>query len=199
MNFMQKVTLPEGKKGDWSIKKFTVPKEPNIEMMRLAMSGRSIRPGEYTKLTHKKRGVIMSDTPAEMADHYDFVRMAKGHCLINGLGLGMCVKAALSKSDVTKVTVIEMEQDVIDLVSPHYTDDRLTIICADAMEYRPRKGDRFGAVWHDIWDTISQDNYEQMKTLHRRYGRYADWQGSWGRPEIERMNREDREWRRWYA
>jgi hypothetical protein len=45
--------------------------------------------------------------------------------------------------------------------------------------------------WFDIWPSICQDNWDEMKLLHRRYGRKADWKGCWGREEIMRMNRED--------
>jgi hypothetical protein len=69
------------------------------------------------------------------------------------------------------------------------------------MEYRPDAGARFGAIWHDIWDSICEDNLDQMKTLHRRYGRRCDWQGSWGRDTIEALRRADKRrasyWGRW--
>ncbi len=191
-----KVNIPEKSKGDWSVYKFEVP-EISMENARLMRDGRGVTPGHYTKLCCSGRGVIMSDTDAEKRDHFPFVTNAKGHCLINGLGLGMCLAAALLKDDVEHVTVIESEIDVIDLIWPHYENHKCSIVHASAFDYRPPKGIRYGAVWHDIWDTICQDNYEEMKTLHRKYGRHTDWQGSWGRSLIERMNREDKK-RRWY-
>jgi hypothetical protein len=57
--------------------------------------------------------------------------------------------------------------------------DRVEIIQADAFSWKPPKNIRYGMVWHDIWPNICGDNYPEMKTLHRRYGRKADWQGSW--------------------
>jgi hypothetical protein len=131
--------------------------------------------------------VVMSDTPAEKQDHYGFVHAAKGHCLINGLGIGMCLKAVLLKESVTAVTVVEKSADVIALVAPYYTDPRVEIVHSCAFEYEPPKGVRYGAVWHDIWDNICSDNIEQMKRLHRKYGRRAGWQGSWCRWECERQ------------
>jgi hypothetical protein len=184
------VTVPEGERGKWKVSRFTVG-EHSIEGLRLAMKGRPVSPGEYTRLT-RNGAVIMSDTPAEKRDHYSFVRAACGHCLINGLGLGMCLNAVLQKPQVSFVTVVEEDQDVIDLVWPHYMDQRCEVICADALIYKPPKGARYGAVWHDIWDSICEDNLPEMHTLHRRYGRRADWQGSWGRPEVEAMIRRER-------
>lgn len=181
---IEKVTIPEGESGVWRVERFDVP-ENSIQQMRLAMSGRYLPAGTYTSL---KRGgkLVMSDTPDEMRDHAWFVNKATGHCLINGLGLGMCLKAILKKGDVTQVTVIEKSRDVLALVSPHYTDKRVQYIHADAFEYQPPKGARYCAVWHDIWDDICADNLPEMKTLHRKYGRRADWQGSWCRSLCER-------------
>jgi hypothetical protein len=191
------VSVPCGEKGPWKISNFTISKEPTLENLRLMRDGRGIAPGTYTRLTHARRGVVMSDTTAEKLDHYSFVRAARGHCLINGLGIGMCLNAILLKPEVNFVTVVEADQDVIDLVWPHYSQDRCEIVCASAFDYAPPKGIRYGAVWHDIWDAICEDNLPEMHRLHRKYGRKADWQGSWGRDtiEAERRRERDRYWR----
>jgi Spermidine synthase len=183
------VTVPEGNAGPWRVERFTV--EANSPgMLYLSLKGRGIAPGTYTRLLHDRRGVVMSDTPAEMRDHQQFVWKAKGHCLINGLGIGMCVAAILQKPEVEKITVVEIDAHIVSLVGPHYASDpRVEIVNADAFEYRPPKGVRYGAVWHDIWDSICADNLPEMHRLHRKYGRRADWQGSWCRYECERSIR----------
>jgi spermidine synthase len=179
---MDKVTVPEGQKGEWRIERFTVDR-PDFHSM---LHGRSVPMGEtFTRL---KRGstLVMSDTPAEMRDHTAPVRKATGSCLINGLGIGMVLQGVLAKDTVTDVTVVEISQDLIDLVAPHYATSRLTVICADALEYMPPKGKRYQMVWHDIWDDICSDNLEEMAKLHRKYGRRADWQGSWAKELCQR-------------
>lgn len=179
---LDKVTLPEAAKGSWRIEKFKVDFTDFHSMLR----GRGVPVGE--EFTRLMRGdvLVMSDTPAEMRDHYAAVRRAKGACLINGLGIGMVLKAVLKKPEVTDVTVVELSQDVIDMVSPHYADERVTFVCADALTYQPPKGKRYQMVWHDIWDDICEDNLPQMHELHRKYGRRTSWQGSWCRDECER-------------
>lgn len=195
---MKKVDVPEGVSGDWAVKKFTISeKEAHFSMF--SYDSRAPRPGEYTKLTHKGEGVVMSDTDAEMRDHRDAVRNARGHILINGLGIGMVLLNCLEKPEVEKATVVELSHDVIKLVGPHYEKkyaDKLEIIQGDAVTWKPPKGIRYGMVWHDIWTPISSDNYGQMKTLHRRYGRRCDWQGSWCRWQVERLVKEENEERR---
>jgi hypothetical protein len=180
---MIKVDLPEMSKGEWTVKKFKVD---SLDFSSLAF-GRSTPPiGEtFTKLL-RGRTLVMSDTPAEQCDHYMAVRMAKGNCLINGLGIGMVLKNILLKPEVTSVTVVEISQDLIDLISPYYQDERVTYVCASAYDYQPPKGVRYDMVWHDIWDTICADNLEEMAKLHRKYGKRTDWQDSWCKYDCRR-------------
>ena len=192
-----RVDVSEGQSGNWHIEKFTVSeKDASFHNLRASFhSGRTIDAGEYTRII---RGgtTIMSDTPAEISDHMEFVRMARlgGHILINGLGIGWALEAILDCEKIKTITVIEKSKDVIDLVKQHYYDKcpknkSLIIVHADALEYKPQKGQRYGAVWHDIWDIICADNIEDMKKLHRKYGRRTDWQGSWCRYQCEQANK----------
>jgi spermidine synthase len=177
---LEKVTLPQDKRGHWRIERFEVDR-PDIHSM---LRGRGVTPGKYTRLM-RGNTLVMSDTPAEMRDHFYAVRAAHGSCLINGLGIGMVLKACLKKPEVTDITVVEISQELIDMVSPHYQDKRVTIVCASAFDYKPPNGKRYGMVWHDIWDFICSDNLPEMHKLHRKYGRRADWQGSWCREQCE--------------
>ena len=146
-----------------------------------------IRLGEYKQLTRNGK-VVMSNTQAEIRDHLFFIFRAKkgGNILINGLGLGVALSAILESKEVKTVTIIEKSEDVIKLVGPSFShDDRVKIICADAYIWKPPKGVKYDVVWHDIWDSICTDNLEEMKTLHRKYGRRCNWQGSWCRARVE--------------
>lgn len=179
---LDKVTIPEAAKGLWRIERFKTDMPDFHSMLR----GRGVPAGEEFMRLMRGNVLVMSDTPAEMRDHYYAVRMAKGSCLINGLGIGMVLKAVLKKPEVTDVTVIELSQDVLDMVAPHYADERVTFVCASAFDYQPPKCKQYGMVWHDIWDYICGDNLPEMHKLHRKYGRRAVWQGSWCRDECER-------------
>ena len=182
MGLIPAVAVPEGQMGAWRVERFTVERPP------LQYKRRSVPPGSYTRLVHARRGVVMSDTPDEKRDHLFFVARAQGHVLINGLGLGMCLAAVLRLPQVERVSVVEADADVIALVGPHFSGDpRVEIVHADAYAYVPPKGVRYGAVWHDIWDEITAENLPGMMRLHRKYGRRADWQGSWARDLCERL------------
>jgi len=184
--------IPEGQVGDWRVEKFEVTdKDAELERMRTMFSwgslGRGVPEGNYTRL--KRNGtLVMSDTPDEVSDALPFLYAATGHVLINGLGLGTTVDLALLKPEVEHVTVIEIAPDVIELVGKHLLEKHgghLDIIQADALTWKAPKGKRYGAVWHDIWDDICEDNLPDMHRLHRKYGRRCDWQGSWCRERIE--------------
>lgn len=134
----------------------------------------------------------MSDTPAEVRDMSSFIYHAKGAVLINGLGLGIALAAILNKrapeKSVSSVTVIEIDQDIIDLVGSKFAaDPRVSIINESAFDFQPPRGVRYQAVWHDIWDDICRDNLDEMKALHKKYARRTDWQASWGRDQLSSL------------
>jgi hypothetical protein len=168
-----KVAIPAGASGRWRVEVVDIP-----DSFTARVRERDFAPGRFTQLW---RGgtLVMSDTPAERLDHLPFVRAARGHVVIGGLGLGMCLGAVLLKPEVTAVTALEISPDVIALVAPHYGDPRVRIIEADARTWTPPKGERLGAAWFDIWDGICRDNLREMTALNRRYGRRADWHGNW--------------------
>jgi len=192
-DLLQKVNLPENTMGSWAVKKFTISEaDASFHRLRCAMNGnnRGVTAGTYTKLQHENSSSpMMSDTPAEMRDHWEPVNEAKDWCLIAGLGLGMVAEAMLRKTEVFKVTVIEISEDIIELVAPTLEErwgDRIEIIHADIFEWKPPKGQRYGACWFDIWPNICEDNLPEMATLHRKYGKRTDWQGSWAQHECRR-------------
>jgi len=184
-----KVAVPEGVRGDWAVSRFTIAKE-TPGALYYALHGRPIDPGTYTRLTRGGNGrenVIMSDTPAEVRDHWDILYRLRSagpdtRVLIHGLGLGMVLGVGLHNCNIAHVDVLEIAPEVIRLVGPTYTHDpRVTIHEGDAFTYQWPKGQRWNIVWHDIWSTLCTDNLEEMGKLHRRFGRRCDWQGSWGK------------------
>jgi len=181
MHELWKSKIPAGELGSIKVIKREVSEDDaRFHNMRAVWSpgARTIDPGVYTEL-HINNSLVMSDTPAEYRDHSWFIYGARGHVLLNGLGLGCVLACVLPKVD--RVTVVEINEDVIAYVGPHFNDPKVEIVYADALEWRPPKGTKYDAVWHDIWPNICSDNINDMKRLHRKYGRRTDWQGSWCR------------------
>jgi hypothetical protein len=180
------VDVPEGVSGIWKVSRFSVGAK-DAQWGALFGKGRHVPQGTYTAL-HRGGTIVMSDTPDEIRDHLFAVGAAKGHCLVVGLGLGMVAQAMLSKPEVEHVTIIEKSPDVIQLVGPWLSakfPGRVTIIEADVLKWEPPKGARWDVAWFDIWDNICADNLDEMKVLHRKFGRRAGWKGSWARERCE--------------
>lgn len=176
------VPVPVGVSGEWRIEEFEVVDDSLGEIRAILKRDpfEHVPPGKYKRLM-RNSDVIMSNTPMEIETNIDFIRNAKGNVLINGLGMGMVLTAILDKPEVESVTVIESSPDVIALTGPTFIDHpKLTIINCCAFEYKPPKGKRYDAVWHDIWDYLCGDNVAEMRRLHRKYSRRSEWQGSWG-------------------
>ena len=193
-----KVDVPKGQIGDWAIETFKVSdegaKRHQLAMLFNGTGSRGIYAGTYTKLTHNG-GLVMSDTPAEIRDLLKVIKMAKGQVLLNGLGLGLVLRACLSKDEVDHVTVIEIAPEVIELVESHWRrwfGDKFTVHLADALTWKAPRNTRYDVVWHDIWSDMCSDNLPDMHKLHRRYGHRCDWQGSWGRSILEYRMKRDR-------
>ena len=190
----KEVNVPDGKSGIWEVSTFEISKDDSFFTM-MSFRDRYVRPGIYKRL---KRGdtIVMSNTTAEIREMMPFVWALSNAktVLINGLGLGIAVQAALDEPTVEKVTVIEISPDVIKLVGPTYSSDkRLEIIQADAYEYKPPKGAKYDVVWHDIWDSIVSENLPGMAKLHRKYGSRTEWQDSWCKKRCQNLRRQERQ------
>ncbi|ENF9375328.1 TPA: hypothetical protein ACWXE1_004793 [Klebsiella pneumoniae] len=179
--------VTDGKSGSWTLDTFTISQEKaHMLSLRADVTGNQneyIPPGKYRRLSNNGE-VVMSNTPMEINTCMEFIERATGRVLINGLGLGMVLHVILQKKEVTHVTVIEKEQDVINLVAPALIDDkRVDIICADAMTYQPPAGVTYDVCWHDIWTYFSAENLQEMENLERKYLFLCKWQASWGMQE----------------
>ena len=174
-----KVNVPEGKSGKWAVEKFTV-KENDTWAIHYALYGRPVPPGTYTRLMNGGHDPIMSDTPAEISDHMGFIHKAHGRCLINGLGLGVVLKAIATKPEVTHIDIVEKEQDVIDLVFPTYQHlPNVTPYHDDAFSIKWAKGTHWDCIWHDIWNNICTDNLPEIARLKHKYSHYTKYQAAW--------------------
>lgn len=190
------VDLPECEQDGLKVEKFTVP--PN-DFFNWKLGARATRPGTYTAL--KINGALwMSDTDAEKKDHLPALWAMQSweakRVLINGLGLGMVLKAALAMDHVEHVDVVEIDERVINIIGPHYTkDSRVQIHHADAYEQMSRwpTGTRWDVGWSDIWLHASTDNLADMARLRRSYGRRTDWHDCWLRETLVSIQRKERE------
>lgn len=125
--------------------------------------------------------VVMDDTTMELQRHLPAYQAAHGHVLKTGLGLGCFVRACLLKDSVKSITVVEVRQDLIDVIAPQLPDDdRIRIICADALEWKPDR--HYDFCWHDIWCPRNIGLAALHAQMIKDYQHDCDAQGAWAFP-----------------
>lgn len=159
--------LEERENNGWKLEKFEI-KQDNFRAM---LDG--IIPGTYIRLTHNGE-CVMSDTNMEKNTNRKFCSKAHGDIIIGGLGIGMIIMAIQDKPEVKSITVIEKNQEVIDLVASQLDfNEKVNIICADVFEWKPERGVKYDMAYMDIWNWINQDVYKkEMQPLKRKYARF---------------------------
>lgn len=118
----------------------------------------------------------MSITPNEIFTMENSIKEAFGNVLTLGCGMGYFAYMVSEKDDVSHVTIVEKEQDVIDLftnfILPQFAHkDKITIIKADAFDYMEQlKDGKYDFCFADIWtghnDTVP---YLKLKKLCKRF------------------------------
>lgn len=196
--------IQPGRVGPWSVQTFEIGNNDlyNFKLM-FSPGNRSTMPGTYTKLVHNKRGIVMSDTDAEISDMSGlFYKRPRGRVLVNGLGLGCVLMGLLAIPEVEHVDVVEVDEDVIELVGSQISDQRVVIHHDDAFTIKWPAEVRWDVAWHDVWDELCVDNLSSedarpgsYAALHRKYGRKVGWQASWGFEFLQRERSKDA--RRW--
>ena len=173
--YMYKI-LKEREGEEFQIEKRTANKKDVKEQKISAMfSGASedffdFKEGTYTRLIAKGcfADVVMSDTPMEIRTNMDFLYQAHGNILIGGLGLGIMLKILEKMNNIKSVTVIEKNQEVIDLVLDQLNlPNNFKVIQSDIFEYKPTE--TFDTIYFDIWTNICGDNWDEMKKLRKQF------------------------------
>lgn len=159
--------LEERENNGWKLEKFEI-EQGNFRAM---LDG--IMPGTYIRLTHNGE-CVMSDTNMEKKTNEEFCIKAYGDIIIGGLGIGMIIMAIQDKPEVKSITVIEKNQEVIDMVASQLDfNEKVNIICADVFEWKPEHGVKYDMAYMDIWNWVNQDVYKkEMQPLKRKYARF---------------------------
>lgn len=94
--------------------------------------------------------VWMVDDPPHWWAMQEHAASFKGHVVCAGLGLGLMAHALSENTDVTKVTIVERNKAVINLVGPRIPkDDRLNIEHGDWWEFE--SSERVDGVLFDLF------------------------------------------------
>lgn len=131
----------------------------------------------------------MSLTPLEFESQGIGVACAAGHVAILGLGMGWSAAASALRDEVTAVTVVERDPDVIamhrelDLFArlPGETGGKVSIVAGDALEWAPDAP--VDLLMPDIWlPLVSDGRVEEVRRMQANVGAAAVY--FWGQ-ELE--------------
>jgi len=178
------VDIPEGTSGDYEIAIYTDETTEKDWQLYLSMPKCANESSDSWTVLLKENCLmpIMQNSDAEYVEHQWLWDNATGDVLIGGLGVGMVNQALIDNPNVTSVTIVELEQDVVDLVWSHCSKDAtFTLVVADFETWDPPTGSSFDTVWGDSWlvdNPITMDDYKTVIT--NRYSQYTDNIGFWG-------------------
>lgn len=131
----------------------------------------------------------MSITPLEVESQEIGIRLARGHVLIFGLGMGWAAAAAAMMAAVDAVTVVEADEDVLALhrdldVFAQLPDEqraKLRLVQGDASSYVPEGP--VDLLMPDIWlPIVSDGRVEEVRRMQANVGAAAVY--FWGQ-ELE--------------
>jgi len=131
----------------------------------------------------KNRTVWMSLTRMEVESQMMHIAAARGHVVIAGLGMGFALYNIMRKPEVTRVTVLEISNQIIKLMDKTTTwrqwpgFNKVQIIEGDAREYKTNEPVDF--LFADIWEHLgSYDALPVTQTIQSNV--QAKEVGFWG-------------------
>lgn len=123
----------------------------------------------------------MMITPNEINTMQGVIDSVSGDVVAFGLGLGYFAYMASLKDNVSSVTVVERDKNVIELfnkvILPKFKEkDKIKIVNDDAFKFAEKMGKydyAFVDLWHDVSDGVN--SYLKMKKLEKNNIKYFYW------------------------
>ena len=151
----------------------------NIGILDAVMCGVFFDSFKLPVLAREDNQVYMSITPNEIETMRDSIAAAHGKVLNYGLGLGYWAYEVASKSNVESVTIVELNQDIINLfntyIAPQFEPEvlsKINIIQGDAVEYHRNLADGvydycFIDTWFNAYEGM--DMYLNFKEQEHKF------------------------------
>lgn len=128
----------------------------------------------------------MSLTPAEVMSLRGGTRLAKGHTVVAGLGLGHQLLEVCKRKKVSSVTLVEISQELVDwlmpVLAPHIaaTGKEVKVVVGDAMKLLPNMGADVALV--DIFDGYGGNSWDVNQLRSQCFAIDKIW--GWGTASI---------------
>lgn len=142
------------------IGKWSLARTPRVENTAGYFLPWSVQPAGWV-IKYAGKNVRMSLTRMEIESHMPHLAAARGHVVIAGLGMGFALYNIAKKSEVTEVTVLERDPEIVVLLetATKWHDwpgaEKVQLIIGDALEYRPTSPVDF--LYADIWPKLGDE------------------------------------------
>ena len=152
---------------DWSIQKFYGIKHDNSKIYKTVSLVKKSNDSKYPF-------IVMSTSKFEQLIYQNFIDNATGDVLIFGLGLGMIIFPLLTDESITSITVVEIEIDIINAVSPiikkYDIHNKLQILEGDVNTYHQQiLAEKYDYIYFDSWSTLDAPIVEEAAVLTTLY------------------------------
>ena len=129
----------------------------------------------YLALTYKDE-IWMSITPNEINTMKPYIDQASGDVLVLGLGLGYYPFMVSQKENVKKITIVELDQNIIDIFNNHLLPlfphkEKIKIVKGEAVSYLRKDTAHHNYVFADLWHNPEDGLplYLELKELEREH------------------------------
>ena len=160
-------------------------KQPDVQLT----GGRGEILQETYTILHREGVGVCADSPDQITDLYFLHQFSMGTVLICGLKLGTSLQMIIEDEDVEEITILEEDQELIDLVIPAFKKkypklmEKVTVIQGSAQSMDPLEiGGPWDIVWIDTWLKLDYLNLNDMTDLEEKFRPVCnDWLGFHGR------------------
>lgn len=179
--FFKSIKLPDAKKGDFTFKYMTLKAYQAFvfdDFLYLS-DGRVIPRIGFFDVDYRYPAVLQGERewmtllPNEINSQKKYVDAARGRVATYGLGLGYYVYMVALKGEVSSVTAVDIDENVISLFEEHilpafpdFARAKVKLVRADALKFGEglRAGDFdyiYADIWHDAGDGVPL--YKRLK------------------------------------
>ena len=125
----------------------------------------------------------MSITPHEINTMETSIKKANGNVLILGLGLGYFPYMCSLKNNVTKIDIIELDKEIIDVfkkvILPQFKNKaKISIINQDALKFLENSSlEHYDFIFSDLWHNAEDGlkPYLEIKSLLKNFSKERDY------------------------
>ena len=181
--YLQNVTVPEVREGDILLTNSFYERGEIFQYEMPDLTARTVTPSlgffnEKVTFPAIYEGDVpwVSVCPSELSSMAEGIQKAHGRVLVLGLGLGYYLYRIAGKENVSRITVVDLDERIIKIVKEHLLPqfpgrEKITLVHADALDYlKTVKDGDFDYCYADIWEGVVDGAafYRQIEPHEKR-------------------------------